>query len=57
MDIMGPFRTHPATGNESVADDVRYVVVETDEDERLVFEGASQDELDAKLEDFLTWAS
>lgn len=33
------------------------VVIESAEHEELVFEATSQDELDAKLEDFLTWAS
>jgi hypothetical protein len=57
MDIMGPFRTDPSTGTAGGSGAVRYAVVETDEAERLVFQGASQEELDAKLEDFLTWAS
>ena len=58
MDIMGPFRTDPTTApDEEPSEDVRFVIVETDESERLVFQGCSQDELDAKLEDFLTWAS
>ncbi len=34
-----------------------YAVIETDEDEIIVLQGASQDEVDAKLDDFLTWAS
>jgi uncharacterized ferredoxin-like protein len=59
MDIMGPFRTDPTRTADSSrgADDVRFVVVETDESEHLVFQGATQEELDAKVEDFLTWAS
>lgn len=58
MDIMGPFRTDPTTSPDAEpSDDVRFVIVETDESERLVFQGCSQEELDAKLEDFLTWAS
>ena len=57
MDIMGPFRTDPTSGAGGASEDVRYVVVETDEAERLVFQGSSQEELDAKVEDFLTWAS
>ena len=56
---MGPFRTDPTRTADSSrgADDVRFVVVETDESEHLVFQGATQEEVDAKLEDFLTWAS
>ena len=58
MDIMGPFRTDPTADADTAADDdVRFVVVETDESERLVFQGSSQEEVDAKLDDFLTWAS
>jgi hypothetical protein len=58
MDIMGPFRTDPTSDADTAADDdVRFVVVETDESERLVFQGSSQEEVDAKLDDFLTWAS
>lgn len=34
---------------------VAYVV--SDDDEVLTFEGASDDEVQAKLDDFLTWAS
>lgn len=61
MDIMGPFRTDPtatAASTEAAAIPAnRFVVVETDEHEEVVFAGASQDEVDAKLDDFLTWAS
>ncbi len=61
MDIMGPFRTTPRT--DSVDDievfdtDETFAVVETDEHERLVFTGTSQAEVDAKLHDFMAWAS
>ena len=60
MDIMGPFRTDPTRDADAVPnddDDVRFVVVETDESEHVVFQGSTQEEVDAKLEDFLTWAS
>ena len=58
MDIMGPFRTDPTRPADTAGDDdVRFVVVETDESEHLVFQGSTQEEVDAKLEDFLTWAS
>ena len=57
MDIMGPFRTDPTTNTTPAFEDVRFVIVETEESERLVFQGSSQEELDAKVEDFLTWAS
>ena len=60
MDIMGPFRTDPTRDADTVQsddDDVRFVVVETDESEHVVFQGSTQEEVDAKLEDFLTWAS
>ena len=43
-------------GPEAV-DDVQFVIVETDDHERVVFQGATQDEVEAKVEDFLTWAS
>lgn len=59
MHIMGPFRTDPtAPRNEAPAIPAsRFVVVQTDDDEEVVFHGASQEEVDAKLDDFLTWAS
>lgn len=61
MDIMGPFRTDPtASARTSDAPAIpanRFVVVQTDDNEEVVFAGASQDEVDAKLDDFLTWAS
>lgn len=36
---------------------ITYAVIETDEAERIILQGMSQEEVDAKLEDFLTWAS
>lgn len=54
MEIMGRFHT---ANHDEHADEISFVVVETDEHETLVFEGGSQDEVDAKVEDFLTWAS
>lgn len=54
---MGPFRTDPTGTANAADDDGHFVVVETDESEKVVFGGASQDEVDAKVEDFLTWAS
>lgn len=53
---MGPFRTK--VDDTSPAEvEVRFVVVHTDGDEDLVFQGASDEEVAAKLDDFLTWAS
>jgi hypothetical protein len=59
MDIMGPFRTDPTTDASGTAptDDAHFAVVETDESETVVFGGVSREEVDAKLDDFLTWAS
>ena len=37
--------------------DENHVVVETEEHELIDFEGCSQAEVEAKLEDFLAWAS
>ncbi len=58
MHIMGPFRT---TFDDSTAAtdnaEARFVVVHTDEDEDVVLRGASDAEVAAKLDDFLTWAS
>ena len=57
MDIMRPFRHEHTTQDTEAVDDVQFVIVETDEHERVVFQGATQDEVEAKVEDFLTWAS
>lgn len=50
MDIMRNRRQ--ADENEEVD-----IIVESDEQEYLVFHGSTEDEAEAKLEDFLTWAS
>lgn len=52
MQIMGRFRT-----DHSTDDEIDVIVIETDEHETLVFEGVDRDEVEAKVEDFLTWAS
>lgn len=49
---MHPFRSSPAEDLDDIT-----VIVESDEHEQLVFHGSSRDELDAKIDDFLTWAS
>lgn len=33
------------------------IIVESDEHEHLVFHGSTEDEAEAKLSDFMTWAS
>ena len=55
MQIMGPF----ITAETSAVDDsgARFAVVHTDDNEDLVFRGASDAEVKAKLADFMTWAS
>ncbi len=53
MQIMGRPRTEEKTGSEP--DDV-WIVVESDEHEMLEFHAGSEDELEAKLDDFRTWA-
>ena len=57
MDLMRPFRHDTTTQDTEAVDDVQFVIVETDDHERVVFQGATQDEVEAKVEDFLTWAS
>lgn len=42
---------------ETRSDDDVVAYVVSDEHEVLTFEGASSDEVDAKLDDFLVWAS
>ena len=37
--------------------DVSYAVIETDEEEQIILQGASQAEVNAKIHDFLHWAS
>lgn len=55
MEIMGRFRNRTGAGRR--ADDGHFVLIETDEHEQIVLSGSSDDEMQAKLEDFLTWAS
>lgn len=56
MQIMRPTED-TTTVPDGLDADVTYAVIETDEAERIILQGMSQDEVDAKLEDFLTWAS
>lgn len=55
MEIMGRFRNRTNEGRR--VDDGHFVLIETDEHEQIVLSGASDDEMQAKLDDFLTWAS
>jgi len=55
MEIMGRFRNR--TGTDRRAGDGHFVLIETDEHEQIVLAGASDAEMQAKLDDFLTWAS
>lgn len=55
MEIMGPFNTITTNAVDDAA--ARFAVVHTDDDEDLVFRGATEDEVKAKLDDFMTWAS
>ncbi len=58
MQIMRPTETDSVMDLADPLDpETTYAVVETDEHERIVLQGMSQAEVDAKLEDFLTWAS
>ena len=54
MQIMGRFRNRTP---ERRADDGHFVLIETDDHEQIVLGGSSDDEMQAKLDDFLTWAS
>lgn len=56
MQIMGRFTNRPATA-PGTPEDGHFVLIETDEHEQIVLSGASDDEMQAKLDDFLTWAS
>jgi len=56
MEIMGRFRNRPGVA-ETTADDGHVVLIETDDHEQIVLSGASDAEMQAKLDDFLTWAS
>ena len=53
MQIMEPTTT-TVPGSDEI--DI-VVVVETDEHERVEFHGMTRDEIEAKLDDFRTWAS
>ena len=55
MEIMGRFRNR--TTGERRADDGHFVLIETDEHEQILLSGSTDDEMQAKLDDFLTWAS
>lgn len=58
MQIMRPTETDSVMDLTDPLDaETTYAVVETDDHERIVLQGMSQAEVDAKLEDFLTWAS
>ena len=57
MQIMRPTTDTDIDLTGGLETDVSFAVVETDEDEKIVLRGMSQDEVDAKLDDFLTWAS
>ena len=56
MQIMRPTDNH-APVPDGLEADVAYAVIETDEHEEIVLQGMSQAEVDAKLDDFLTWAT
>lgn len=57
MEIMGRFRNGNRTADRGGVDDGHFVLIETDDHEQIVLAGASDDEMQAKLDDFLTWAS
>ncbi len=57
MEIMGRFRNAARTADRDAVDHGHFVLIETDEHEQIVLAGASDDEMQAKLDDFLTWAS
>jgi hypothetical protein len=57
MEIMGRFRNRTETVDRSTPDDAHFVLIETDDHEQIVLAGSSGDEMQAKLDDFLTWAS
>jgi hypothetical protein len=56
MEIMGRFRNR-TTPAEEETDDGHFVLIETDDHEQIVLAGSSDAEIQAKLDDFLTWAS
>jgi hypothetical protein len=55
MEIMGRFRNR--ADREGTPEDGHFVLIETDEHEQIVLSGASDEETQAKLDNFLTWAS
>ncbi|HEY1118069.1 MAG TPA: hypothetical protein VGE43_10225 [Acidimicrobiales bacterium] len=57
MEIMGRFRNRTNTVERGTADDGHFVLIETDDHEQIVLAGSSDAETQAKLDDFLTWAS
>ncbi len=57
MEIMGRFRNRTETVARTTSDDAHFVLIETDDHEQIVLAGSSGDEMQAKLDDFLTWAS
>ena len=57
MEIMGRFRNRTSTVERSRGDDGHFVLIETDDHEQIVLAGMSDAEMQAKLDDFLTWAS
>jgi hypothetical protein len=57
MEIMGRFRNGSTKSEQGTAGDGHFVLIETDDHEQIVLAGSSDDEMQAKLDDFLTWAS
>jgi hypothetical protein len=57
MEIMGRFRNRTEAVERTTSDDAHFVLIETDDHEQIVLAGSSGDEMQAKLDDFLTWAS
>lgn len=57
MEIMGRFRNRTSTVERGTPDDGHFVLIETDDHEQIVLAGSSDAEMQAKLDDFLTWAS
>lgn len=57
MEIMGRFRNRTTPVERGTSDDGHFVLIETDDHEQIVLAGSSDAEMQAKLDDFLTWAS
>jgi hypothetical protein len=57
MEIMGRFHNTDTAAEPGSTDDGHFVLIETDDHEQIVLAGASDEEMQAKLDDFLTWAS